>query len=60
MENETIEELQQQVHQSENRLFSMCMELIKERCDLKLQVADLKHQLAMARVEMLGKEHDEC
>lgn len=67
MSEPTTEELQQQVYQSENRLFSMCMELIKERCDLKLQVAELKHKLAETQKHLehvveaaLYEDEDEC
>ena len=51
------EALQKQANECGNRLHAMCMELIEERCALKLEVARLKHELAAMR---LGKENDEC
>jgi regulator of replication initiation timing len=51
------EALQKQANECGNRLYAMCMELIEERCALKLENARLKHELEAMR---LNKEHDEC
>jgi regulator of replication initiation timing len=58
--NDDIETMTKQIDQSYNYLHDMCMRLIEEKCKLQVEVNNLKHQLAMARVDMLGKEHDEC
>jgi hypothetical protein len=50
-------ELQKQANECGNRLYAMCMELIEERCALKLENARLKHELEAMR---LNREHDEC
>jgi hypothetical protein len=49
--------LQKQANECGNRLYAMCMELIEERCQLKLENARLKHELEAMR---LNREHDEC
>lgn len=51
------EALQKQANECGNRLYAMVMELIEERCQLKLEVARLKYELEAMRI---CKEHDEC
>jgi hypothetical protein len=61
------EALQKQANECGNRLYAMCMELIEERCALKLEVARLNHKLAELQKHLenvveaaLYEDEDEC
>jgi hypothetical protein len=54
------DQLKKVIDNSYNFLHDMCMKLIDEKCELQKQVNILKHELAMIRLDRLGKEHDEC
>jgi FtsZ-binding cell division protein ZapB len=50
----------EQIENAGDFLYRKCMEYIDTITKLTLEVAELKHQLALERIKRLDREHDEC